>query len=332
MTAAIPDPALGCSAVNVPVFELALSVASADDAAGLVEVIHAAFGARPALDPPSTAIAETPASVEATVSSGGGIFATVAGRPAGALLIAPVTAHLATFQRVSVHPDFQRHGVASAMVVAAQDLAAELGFTRVELFARQEFAELIAYWEHRGFAVVRQAPHGVILAKDLPVLVRVPTAEAMQQLGERLAELFVAGDLVIASGDLGAGKTTLTQGIGRGLASEEPVTSPTFVLSRVHRTRAGRPDLLHVDAYRLSSSTELDDLDLEAHLASAVAVVEWGEGLAEPLAVSRLEIDIRFEGSERLVLLRPVGERWHGVDLSGLRSLGPAARCECADA
>ncbi|HYP45934.1 MAG TPA: tRNA (adenosine(37)-N6)-threonylcarbamoyltransferase complex ATPase subunit type 1 TsaE [Propionibacteriaceae bacterium] len=311
--------------MNVTVFELALSVASVDDAAGLVEVIHAAFGARPPLDPPSSAISETSASVAATVRAGGGIYATVDSQPAGALLIAPLTTELATFQRVSVHPQFQRHGVASAMVVAAQDYAAELGFTRVELFARQEFADLIAYWQHRGFSEVRAAPHGVILGKALPVSIRVPTSAAMQRLGEQLSELFRPGDLVVASGDLGAGKTTLTQGIGRGLGCTDQVISPTFVLSRVHRSAAGRADLVHVDAYRLSSPAEIDDLDLDAAMARAVTVVEWGEGLVEALAESRLEIDIRTRGSERLVLLRPVGPRWHSTDLAALRDPDAAA-------
>jgi len=209
------------------------------------------------------------------------------------------------------------------MVGAAQDYAAGLGFRRVELFARSEFAELIAFWEHRGFSIARDAPHGVMLARDLPVLVRVPTAEAMQALGDQLAQLFVPGDLVIAAGDLGAGKTTFTQGIGRGLGSLDPVVSPTFVLSRVHRTSAGRPDLVHVDAYRLSNTAEIDDLDLDQTMGRAVTVVEWGEGLAEPLAESRLEVDIRTSGSERLVLLRPVGDRWRTVDLSGLRNFQP---------
>ena len=305
--------------MNGPLLDLALSEASVDDAADLVEVIHAAFGARPPLDPPSTAIDETPETVAATIRRGGGIFASVNGRPAGALLVAPLATGLATFQRVSVHPDFQRHGVASAMVAAAQEYAAELGFTRVELFARNEFADLIAYWEHRGFAVARDAPHGVILARDLPVLVEVPTAAAMQDLGERLAGLLVAGDLVIASGDLGAGKTTLTQGIGRGLGVEDPIISPTFVLSRVHRSAAGRAGLVHVDAYRLSSGSELDDLDLDASMATAVTVVEWGQGLAEPLAPSRLEVKIRSAGEGRTVLLGTAGDRWHGVDLGALR-------------
>jgi tRNA threonylcarbamoyladenosine biosynthesis protein TsaE len=319
--------------VNVTVFDLELSVASRADAADMVEVIHAAFGARPQLDPPSTAIDETPETVAATLARAGGVLARVDGRPAGVILVAPVGPGLATFQRVSVHPDFQRHGVASAMVAAAQDYAAQLGFEQVELFARGEFADLIRFWEHRGFRQVRDAPHGVVLGRELPLVVRVPTGEAMQDLGERLAAVLGAGDLVIASGDLGAGKTTLTQGIGRGLGSADPVISPTFVLSRVHRSTNGRPDLVHVDAYRLSGRDEIDDLDLDASMARSVTVVEWGEGLAESLAPSRLEVDIRTSPhlvptdpgasaapvTERTVLLRPVGERWRQVDLSVLR-------------
>ena len=308
------------AAVNVTVVDLELAVASRADAADMVEVIHAAFGARPPLDPPSTAIDETAESVAATLDRAGGILASVNGRAAGVILVAPVRPGLVTFQRVSVHPDFQRHGVASAMVGAAQDFAAQLGFGQVELFARHEFSQLIDFWRHRGFDVLREAPNGVILGKPLPVVVRVPDGPAMQDLGVRLADLAAAGDLLIASGDLGAGKTTLTQGIGRGLGTVEPVTSPTFVLSRVHRSASGRPDLVHVDAYRLSDRSEVDDLDLDASMDRSVTVVEWGEGMVESLATSRLEIDIRTstESTERTVLLRPVGERWRGVDLSRL--------------
>ncbi len=314
--------------MNVTVIDLELSAASPRDAADMVCVIHAAFGARPALDPPSTAIDETPETIAAALARGGGVLATVDGRPAGALLIVALRPGLATFQRVSVHPDFQRHGVASAMVAAAQEYAAELGFDRVELFAREEFADLIQFWQHRSFEIVRTEPHGVVLSRLLPVLITVPTGAAMQELGERMSELFQPGDLLIASGDLGAGKTTLTQGIGRGLGSAEPVISPTFVISRVHRSTTGRPDLVHVDAYRLSGH-EIDDLDLDASMARAVTVVEWGAGMAEPLADARLEVEIRATptlsrtadlDSERTVLLRPVGERWRGVDLHGLRA------------
>lgn len=317
--------------MNISVADLVVSVATAGDAPGMVEVIHAAFGARPSLDPPSTAIDETAATVRDQLLAGGGIYATVDGEPAGSILLHPVTGSvgLVTWHRVSVHPRFQRHGVATAMVEAALDYAAELGFDAVELFARQEIAELIAFWQHRGFVVDRPAPNGVVLARTLPVVVDVPTAEDMQDLGVRLAALLRPGDLVIATGDLGAGKTTLTQGIGRGLGSEGAVISPTFVLSRIHPSRTDRPALVHVDAYRLSSPEELDDLDLDATAADAVTVVEWGAGLAEDLADHRLEVDIRRSahpvgGTEhpdaRLVLIRPVGQRWTGIDLDTLRN------------
>src|SRR5580700_6678777 len=114
----------------------------------------------------------------------------------------------------------------------------------------------------------------------------------MVRLGERLAGLLTAGDLVVLSGSLGAGKTTLARGIGAGLRVRGPVTSPTFVIARVHPSLAGGPDLVHADAYRLGSRAEVDDLDLDADLATSVTVVEWGEGLVEALAGSYLAIGI----------------------------------------
>ncbi len=311
-------------AVSVSVPDLVVSVASADDAAGMVEVIHAAFGARPPLDPPSTADQETVASIQAGLSRGGGIYAAVGGRPAGAILVQPEPDGHAGLHRVSVHPSFQRHGIASAMVAAAEELAAIQGHRSIELFARGEFADLIRFWQHRGYRIDRDAPSGVILVKTLPLAIAVPTARQMHALGERLAALLRPGDVIIASGNLGAGKTTLTQGIGRGLAAEGPIISPTFVLSRVHLSATDRPTLVHVDAYRLSSAAELDDLDLDATLARAVTVIEWGQGLAEWLSEDRLEIDIwtglvgdrgEADDSERIVTIRALGPRWAGVDL-----------------
>ena len=120
----------------------------------------------------------------------------------------------------------------------------------------------------------------------------VPTAARMTGLGERLAGLLAAGDLVVLSGPLGAGKTTLARGIGAGLKVRGPVTSPTFVIARVHPSLAGGPDLVHADAYRLGSRAEVDDLDLDTDVDSSVTVVEWGENLAEGLAPSFLEIAI----------------------------------------
>jgi tRNA threonylcarbamoyladenosine biosynthesis protein TsaE len=122
--------------------------------------------------------------------------------------------------------------------------------------------------------------------------VLVPTAARMRELGVRLAGLLRAGDLVVLSGPLGAGKTTLTQGIGAGLGVRGQVTSPTFVIARLHPSLRGGPDLVHADAYRLGSRAEVDDLDLDADVDAAVTVVEWGEGLVENLAPSFLEIAI----------------------------------------
>ena len=176
------------------------------------------------------------------------------------------------------------------------------------------------------------------------VSLAVPTAAGMRALGRSLATLLRAGDLVILTGGLGAGKTTLTQGIGEGLGVRGPVTSPTFVIARVHPPLAPAsgpagapagpaargPALVHADAYRLGSALELDDLDLDADTGSSVTVVEWGEGLAEGLAADRLEITIipgvtgPDAGDEsddnprdlpRTVLISAVGTRWEGVEL-----------------
>ena len=155
-------------------------------------------------------------------------------------------------------------------------------------------------------------------------LVRVPTAEQMRALGRRLAGLLRAGDLVLLSGPLGAGKTTLTQGIGAGLGVRGSVTSPTFVIARVHPNLSAGPDLVHADAYRLGSRAEVEDLDLDTDLATAVTVVEWGEGLVEDLAPSFLSVriwadepsadpdtdDAEETDIRRTVQVRGWGERW----------------------
>jgi tRNA threonylcarbamoyladenosine biosynthesis protein TsaE len=314
--------------VSVSVSDLVVSIASPQDAAAMVEVIHSAFGARPPVDPPSNAIDETAETLTASLRRGTGIFAQVGGRPAGVIVVLSGVDGVATFSRVSVHPDLQRHGIASAMVTAAEELAAIRGLQRVEVFIRAEFPEFLAFWQHRGFVADRAVPHGVILTKALPLVIKVPTSEDMVRLGERLAPLLEPGDVIIAGGDLGAGKTTLTQGIGRGLGSEGPIISPTFVLSRIHPSAIGRPTLMHVDAYRLSTSYELDDLDLDAAVADSITVVEWGQGIAVGLSEDRLEIDVWTspadlsavgDDSERLVTFRAVGARWHGVDLGVLR-------------
>ena len=162
----------------------------------------------------------------------------------------------------------------------------------------------------------------------------VPSAEAMRALGRDLATELTDGDLVVLTGDLGAGKTTLTQGIGAGLGVRTEITSPTFVIARVHPPLGRGPSLVHVDAYRLTSLAELDDLDLDATLEDSITVVEWGEGLVEDLADNRLEVRLRrprgdddggadvaaVEGDEpRTVELTAFGARWRGASLPGAR-------------
>jgi tRNA threonylcarbamoyladenosine biosynthesis protein TsaE len=141
--------------------------------------------------------------------------------------------------------------------------------------------------------------------------VDVPTAADMRALGRRLAADLRPGDLVVLSGGLGAGKTTLAQGLADGLGVRGPVTSPTFVIARVHPSLRGGPPLVHVDAYRLGGVVEVDDLDLDASLEDSVTVVEWGEGKVEQLAADRLELVLepRPDGARR-VTARGVGARW----------------------
>ncbi|TMR07201.1 tRNA (adenosine(37)-N6)-threonylcarbamoyltransferase complex ATPase subunit type 1 TsaE [Actinomadura soli] len=139
----------------------------------------------------------------------------------------------------------------------------------------------------------------------------------MRELGVRLAGLLRPGDLLVMTGHLGAGKTTLTQGIGEGLKVRGPITSPTFVIARVHPSLAGGPPLVHVDAYRLGGFAELDDLDLDASVEESVTIVEWGEGLAEGLADDRLELIIsrgNGPGEEREVRITGIGPRWSDLE------------------
>jgi tRNA threonylcarbamoyladenosine biosynthesis protein TsaE len=133
-------------------------------------------------------------------------------------------------------------------------------------------------------------------------------SEATRSWGEALAGNLRAGDLIVLVGDLGAGKTTLTRGLGEGLGVRGAVTSPTFVIARRHPAGERGIDLLHVDAYRLASPSEVDDLDLD--LFGAVTVVEWGSGRVEHLAESRLEIALTPQGGGRVALVTGHGPRW----------------------
>jgi len=142
----------------------------------------------------------------------------------------------------------------------------------------------------------------------------IQTDAAMTELGMRLAKEFKAGDLVLLVGPLGAGKTTLAKGIGKELAVEGTISSPTFVIARTHK-REGNPSLVHVDAYRLKSAYELDDLDIP--FATSIVLVEWGKGLTEDIADSWLEVnidrDLSGETEERKVSIVGFGDRWAEV-------------------
>ena len=143
--------------------------------------------------------------------------------------------------------------------------------------------------------------------------VELRTVEQTRDLGRRLASVLRAGDLVILDGPLGAGKTVLTQGIGAGLGVQGDVTSPTFVIARVHRPVAGGRGLplVHVDAYRLGGIAEVDDLDLDTGLDEAVTVVEWGEGKVEQLSDAHLLVRLRrHDDDTREAVLVGVGADW----------------------
>jgi len=141
----------------------------------------------------------------------------------------------------------------------------------------------------------------------------LPTVDDTKALGARLGARLRAGDLVVLTGPLGAGKTALVQGIGAGMGVQGRIASPTFVIARVHpAASADGPALVHVDAYRLGSLDEVDDLDLDVSATDSVTVVEWGAGLVEQLAEARLEIVLerREDTEERVATLVPHGGDW----------------------
>ena len=197
------------------------------------------------------------------------------------------------------------------------------------------------------------APHTPQTAPGITIA--TGNADETRALGARLARLLRAGDLVMLSGGLGAGKTTLAQGIGAALGVRGRVSSPTFIIARVHSSLADGPDLIHVDAYRITSLEEVDALDLDSSLDRSVTLVEWGEEKVEALSPDRLEIQVRRPhgavrdgvrkpddvtiGSEssggvvtedpvvdlgevddgsRTITVRALGPRWADIDLSPL--------------
>ena len=189
------------------------------------------------------------------------------------------------------------------------------------------------------------------------IVVETTGAESTRALGARLAALLRSGDLVLLTGGLGAGKTTLAQGIGAAMDVRGRVSSPTFIIARAHPALGDGPDLIHVDAYRLTSLEEVDALDLDSSMERSVTLVEWGQDKVEGLAEDRLEISVDrphgglpaaggadpatrddgasapgdadpaarpaldldgFDDGRRAITIRAHGRRWAGVDLSAL--------------
>ena len=286
-----------------------------DRAGDVLAVILGAFGDRPPLDPPATATDETIESVAAALAEHGGLLAEVDGAPAAALCSSPRAAGWACAAS-ACSPAPAGHGVAQQMVAAAEAETRARGLVGTRLVAREELPSTVRFWAPAG---VRRGRARRVTQIELRRLLPVrpgpcPTPRPHARWAGGSPRSCAAGDLVILTGDLGAGKTTLTQGLGDGLGVRGDVTSPTFVIARVHPSLGDGPALVHVDAYRLGGVAELDDLDLDTALDDAVTVVEWGEGLAEALADDRLEValhrDHTGESEERLATVTPVGSRW----------------------
>jgi tRNA threonylcarbamoyladenosine biosynthesis protein TsaE len=268
-----------------------------------------AFAGQDTLTPPSGALSENVETIRADFAEGGGILVRDDdGRLIGTCRVRRVGS-VWVLRRCAVEPQHRRTGLGRRLVTETAHWAAEEGALRLHVGVRDALAGSRAFWESQGFVALTQHGFWTELVRPLPLVLHGP--DEMQELGGRVAADLRAGDLVVLSGPLGAGKTTLTQGIGLALGVRGLVTSPTFVLARVH---PGPLPLVHVDAYRLRDAggrVELEDLDLDASLPDSVTVVEWGEGLAEGLADSRLDVQLdRPSENERTAVVTPVGPRW----------------------
>ena len=144
---------------------------------------------------------------------------------------------------------------------------------------------------------------------------QVRDADEMHALGIRIGKKLQAGDLVVLVGPLGAGKTTLTRGVGEALGAVGNVSSPTFVIARTHKRESGEAPMVHVDAYRLGSADELDDLDID--FPKSIVLVEWGKGMLDGISENLLEVEIERDhtgaSETREVTITGFGNRWNGV-------------------
>jgi tRNA threonylcarbamoyladenosine biosynthesis protein TsaE len=284
------------------------------DVAQVQELTRRSFAGLGELTPRSGALSEPDETVAADFAEHGGLLLR---DDAGGLIAACRVRRVGlawVIRRCAVDPSYQRGGFGRLLVGAAHDWAREEGAVRTHVGVRDALHSSRAFWESVGYVPLVGHGFWTELARPLPLV--LVGESATRELGRSLSSELRAGDLVVLNGPLGAGKTALTQGIGSGLGVRGSVTSPTFVLARIH---PGPLPLVHVDAYRLresgSSRLELDDLDLDASLEESVTVVEWGEGLAEGLSDARLEIRLaRPVEHERTAEVRPVGGRWSAFD------------------
>jgi len=257
---------------------------------------------------------ETTAELGAQLTAGAGLLAFAADRPLGVVRQWPDATHpsrLGWVGKLAATKQPRQGEVTAALLAAAADRGARAGRTALRAVVSRADSAGRQNLEAQGWQVLQ--PNGEWLTYGLPLARSVPDAAAMHRLGRALSRLLRAGDLVVLAGSLGAGKTTLAQGIGAGLSVQGRITSPTFVLAREH---AGRLPLVHVDAYRLGSLAELDDLDLDTTMLEAVTLVEWGDGLVESLTDGHLLVHLRRSqdsvDERRWVVLRATGPAWTG--------------------
>src|SRR5699024_7174632 len=270
----------------------------------------------------------TAETVAAGLRRDGGLLALRDNEAVGTMLFNRDRAGLLGMRRVSVDPAAQIHGVASAMVGVAESVAAESGAHGLWLYVREELPNTIRFWSRRGYYPIGRDEPLLEFGKELGAQFSCDTVDQTHRLAGHLAAVVRPGDLLVLSGDLGAGKTTFVQGFGAALGVRGPITSPTFVIARAHPSLSNGPALIHVDAYRLGGAEEIDDLDLDTDTERSVTVVEWGADMAEQLADSRLEIfferttPAQEHGDEpdetRRITIRPHGPRWFGAELASL--------------
>jgi tRNA threonylcarbamoyladenosine biosynthesis protein TsaE len=292
---------------------LELRPATVDDASAVHRLTQAAFAEHADLVPPSTVLAESVADVAGNLAAHPALLALDEGVPVGALRTRPdddFPQRIRWVTRVSVSPTYRRRGLGSILLTRAARDAASEGIAALRADVRESVPGYRPLYANLGWDVVATRPAWLVYG--LPLARSVPTAAAMQEFGARLGALLEPGDLVLLAGPLGAGKTVMAQGIARGLEVPDRITSPTFVLAREHD--GGRLPFVHVDAYRLGSLAELDDLDLDTPGPDAVTVVEWGAGIAEGLAEGHLLVTIDRSDDpadeRRQVTFRGVGPRW----------------------